>query len=268
MTQYFDFETYSDNRTYIRQSPVSGLCRIHIDVQNITSVEQAHLLEHCIMEANRDRIRAENVVAFGVTTARRITLSILPRQEASLSNYADFAAVDITDKLFDCVMPLVKAEYRHRAPHDVYMCCSSYGTRNSSRSEIPAAQELSRVLRQACLSGAVTTQLYFGSELSTRVKVNACIPPSCQVEGRSRMDSSACANGVTRFIRDRLECALPRGIVPRWESIDFRKAVLARYHALLAQPAFFIREMDRVLDLGLDADSINTGFEAFLLRGG
>jgi len=114
MCELFSFSTPRDGQVDVWRSPVDQMLRLSNAVPPTTSLKQAHLIEHCLVEAHRSAVVKDGGTILGTTTAARVTVTLIFSAAVDLRKYHSLLDINVTPELVEKIFPLIEAEARAR----------------------------------------------------------------------------------------------------------------------------------------------------------
>jgi hypothetical protein len=258
MCELFSFSTPRDGQVDVWRSPVDQMLRLSNAVPPTTSLKQAHLIEHCLVEAHRSAVVKDGGTILGTTTAARVTVTLIFSADVDLRKYHSLLDINVTPELVEEIFPLIEAEARARDLDSADLLGPPQTQQNISN-------ELANVLSFWKEIGAARTIRFYSAE-PDRNNSHAQAGHTSFISYRhtsSQTRPTFSTSELVSYIRQRLTMTIPEGVTPRWNDPDFRDLVLTRYRYLLKSPLFFVRELEQILDREYTASAVNQAFAAF-----
>lgn len=109
MCELFSFSTPRDGQVDVWRSPVDQMLRLSNAVPPTTSLKQAHLIEHCLVEAHRSAVVKDGGTILGTTTAARVTVTLIFSADVDLRKYHSLLDINVTPELVEKIFPLIIA---------------------------------------------------------------------------------------------------------------------------------------------------------------
>ncbi len=252
MFRAFHFCRNENGHVIINCSPLDNVVRLRISIDaEVVSIEQAHILEHCIVEAHRRRVLLDHGTIGGVTTSTHVTITIHVPYTRDINEYMNFTDIVIDRPLLDRVMPMIHMEYRQRQRRLGFV-------KDSCKVAQMSRQELLETLRTWRMTGALVPILY-RSEGSANLDISNM---DASIEYLRRFSNNSAANHII----ERVSSTVPDTVQRRWDDLSFRRLAVSRYRLLLNSPSFFIREVDQLIDLGYSSKSVNAAIMELIGR--